>query len=336
MERVDYLAKKYCYSKPHRIFIFVSMKQLLIIISLMFIYMAGFSQYRMDFGLKLGGTNYLGEMGGLQEDGKDFVADIKLQTTRPAFGLFVSYEVSPQFFVSGSIMYGRITGADSLSKAGARYTRNLHFRNDIYELAVRGEVTLLDIFDITTKSWLKTHLRGYGYVGIASYYHNPEAEYKGEWVKLRPLMTEGQEVSYSNFGFSIPIGIGVAITHNKRYRIGWEIGWRTTFTDYLDDVSSSFGNPTLMREQGNPVGADLSNRTYEKFDYHPNGYTHNAFSAGAIRGDPTDNDTYIFSTINFSYVIKGQRRMYRRKKAFNNKRRRRIRRTRNRLFTPRF
>lgn len=312
------------------------MKKLIFLFSLLLVGVTSFGQYRMDIGLKLGGTNYLGEMGGLQEDGKDFIADIKLQATRPAIGAFISYELSPQFFVGASLTYGRIMGADSLSLAGARYTRNLHFRNDIYEVAVRGELTLLDVFDITTKSWLKTHLRAYGYLGIAAYYHEPKAEYKGAWVKLRPLMTEGQEVPYKNYGFSIPHGVGVAITHNKRYRIGFEIGWRTTFTDYLDDASTNFANPTLMREQGNEAGADLSNRTYEKFDYHPNGYTHNDFAAGAIRGDPTDNDTYIFSTINLSYVIKGQRRLYRRKKAFNNKRRRRIRRTRNKLFTPKF
>ena len=333
-----------------RLFIFVSMKKLILFTGLLFLSAAGFSQYRMDFGLKLGGTNYLGEMGGLQEDGKDFIADIKLQATRPAIGAFISYELSPQFFVGGSITYGRIMGADSLSEAGARYTRNLHFRNDIFEVAVRGELTLLDVFDITTKSWLKTHLRAYGYLGIAGYYHNPKAQffydenlhdpslqqYDNQWVKLAPLKTEGQEVAYRNIGFSIPHGVGVAITHNKRYRIGFEIGWRTTFTDYLDDASTVFANPTLMKEEGNHLGAAMSNRTYEKFDYHPNGYKHGDFAAGAIRGDPTDNDTYIFSTINLSYVIKGQRRLYRRRNAFNNKRKRRIRRTRNRLFTPKF
>lgn len=335
------------------------MKKLILFTGLFILGCTAFSQYRMDFGLKLGGTNYLGEMGGLQEDGKDFIADIKLQATRPAIGAFISYELSPQFFVGGSITYGRIMGADSLSEGGARYTRNLHFRNDIYEVAVRGELTLLDVFDITTKSWLKTHLRAYGYFGIAAYYHNPKAyfdyskytrsqqikggqvnpelqQYDGQWVKLAPLKTEGQEVAYRNIGFSIPHGIGVAITHNKRYRIGFEIGWRTTFTDFLDDASDRYANPTLMEENGNSLGAALSNRTYEKFDYHPNGYTHGDFAAGAIRGDPTDNDTYIFSTINLSYVIKGQRRLYRRRNAFNNKRRRRIRRTRNKLFTPKF
>ena len=269
------------------------MKKLVLFSLLAFTISNGFGQYRLDFGIKLGGTNYLGEMGGLQEDGRDFIADIKLQTTRPAIMGFVGYEITPQFFIQGSIGYGRIMGADSLSEGGARFTRNLSFRNDIYELAFRGELTLLDVFDITTKSWLKTHLRAYAYLGIAAYYHNPKAlfdydkylrsqevrgtspdqslqEFDGQWVALAPLKTEGQEVAYRNIGFSIPHGVGVAITHNKRYRIGFEIGWRTTFTDYLDDVSTNFANPTLMREQGNSLGAALSNRTYEKFDYHPN------------------------------------------------------------------
>ena len=44
------------------------------------------AQYAWDFGMHLGGANYLGEMGGKDQPRRDFVWDMKLGQTRWAVG----------------------------------------------------------------------------------------------------------------------------------------------------------------------------------------------------------------------------------------------------------
>ena len=48
-----------------------------------------FSQYNWDFGAHLGGSNYLGEMGGKAGTRRNFISDIKLSKTQFAVGGFV-------------------------------------------------------------------------------------------------------------------------------------------------------------------------------------------------------------------------------------------------------
>lgn len=129
--------------------------------------------------------------------------------------------------------------------------------------------------------------------------HNPKTFYNGQWVELRPLRTEGQAKAYSKFGIAIPAGVGFSFTVNKQYRLGWEFGWRTTFTDYLDDVSTVYADPSDL---SSPLAIALANRTDElSFDQ---GFANN-YTAGNKRGDPTHNDSYMFMTVSFSWVIKG-------------------------------
>ncbi|MBL7947081.1 MAG: hypothetical protein JNN32_13535, partial [Flavobacteriales bacterium] len=40
------------------------------------------AQYAWDFGMHLGGANYLGEMGGTDQPRRDFVWDMKMSQTR--------------------------------------------------------------------------------------------------------------------------------------------------------------------------------------------------------------------------------------------------------------
>ncbi|HRF81550.1 MAG TPA: hypothetical protein PL070_15850, partial [Flavobacteriales bacterium] len=49
-------------------------------------------------------------------------------------------------------------------------------------------------------------------------------------------------------GVSVPVGIGFHFTQRRRHRFGMDLGWRTTFTDYLDDVSTTYKDPDLLPE----------------------------------------------------------------------------------------
>lgn len=281
---------------------------------------SAFGQYRWDVGVNLGAANYLGEMGGAEETRRDFVNDLQLMQTRWMFGAFTRYEVSPTISFNLGFNYGRISGADSESENPARQARNLSFRNDIQELSLRTEITLLYDNDVSGRGYYNPDFKLYGFFGIAGFHHNPKTqytghnlEYQGEYVALQPLKTEG--VEYKLFQFSIPAGVGLYFTFDKQHRIGWEIGYRTTFTDYLDDVSTTYAAYDEVSTVNRDLAWELSSRTTREQieavntlavsrDLLPVNYE--SFLPGEKRGDATNNDGYIFTQFSYSYVLKGR------------------------------
>ncbi|HIA13207.1 MAG TPA: hypothetical protein EYN69_14245, partial [Flavobacteriales bacterium] len=103
------------------------------------------------------------------------------------------------------------------------------------------------------------------------FWHNPKAKYQGKWEALQPLGTEGQGVilglkQYNRVQAQLSSGLGFYYTFKRKWRLGWELGTRWTFTDYLDDVSTRYVDPALLQD-GTPTGdmaAALSNRTNTK------------------------------------------------------------------------
>jgi hypothetical protein len=269
--------------------------------ALLLISLASAAQFRMDAGIRTGVSNYLGEMGGRQSSRKDFVNDLKLAETHFSCGAFVRYKVHPYIAVQADLSYGRISGDDKLSTNPGRAGRNLNFRNDIIELSLTWQFRIMQFSDVGRTLRYRNDFRAYGFAGLGCFYHNPKAYYSGTWIYLRPLKTEGQMKAYSKAGISIPMGIGLYYTKNRQFRIGWELGWRKTFTDYLDDVSTRYAVPS---ELPNTLSAELANRT-DELTADPS-FAYN-YQPGSKRGDPTHKDAYVFSTINFSYVIKGRR-----------------------------
>ena len=66
--------------------------------------------------------------------------------------------------------------------------------------------------------------------------------------------------------FSIPFGVGVKYCINERINVGFEIVHRVTGTDYLDDVSTTYVDPSIFPTlpDGDPSPAYLlHDRSYE-------------------------------------------------------------------------
>lgn len=264
------------------------------------------AQYAWDVGVHLGGSNYLGEMGGKEQTRRDFVWDMKLGQTRLALGGFARRKINRLISVNTGLMYMRIQGADALSTNPSRVARNLNFRNNMFEWYLRPEFTIYQDNDIGGRGRYRTDFRLFGYAGIALYYSDPKGQIdrQGDFYALRPLTTELE--NYSALGISIPAGLGFHITKKRRHRFGWDFGWRTTFSDYLDDVSTVYAAPgslpsaeavLLANQRATAIGTDLP---------HPNNYT-----PGDKRGDPTHNDSYLSMTFTYSYVLRGQSNFYR-------------------------
>lgn len=266
---------------------------------------AAFSQYKWDFGFDLGATNYLGEMGGKEKTRQNFVADMKMAETRWDMGGFARYKINQRFAVKSEIAYLRIKGDDALSTNTGRHARNLSFRNDIFELSVTPEVTYYENNDLGSSYKFRLGFKAYGFVGVGVYHHNPKTYYKGDWVALQPLQTEG--VKYNLWQFNVPVGTGFYFTLKKKHRIGFEYNWRICFTDYLDDVSTKYIDPSKLNSS---QAVALSNRTGELGNAIP-GDVKGFFTPGHKRGDPSHKDTYMTMMLNYSYVIRGKSNFYR-------------------------
>ena len=294
-------------------------------------------QYQWDFGVAAGASNYLGEIGGLEDTRRDFVYDMKLNRTQYVIGAFARYKVSPQLAANFGVNYGRIRANDYNSLNPARVARNLSFRNDILEFSLRGEFTLFYDNDAGGRGFYNPDFRVYGFLGAAMFHHNPRTryygeleEFNGEMFELRDLQTEG--VEYGNWEFAVPAGIGLYFTFNKVHRIGWELGYRFTFTDYLDDVSTQYiAHPqgTLAHGMADRTTPEALQRAQElALSQGVDVPNRGSFEPGEKRGDPTNNDGYLFTQFTYSYVLVGKSAFAKRKYSYLKGKKRKRRKTR--------
>lgn len=266
------------------------------------------AQWRWDFGGQMGVSNYLGDIGGKDKDRRDFIADMKLSKTRWNFGGFARYKWLPKISFKAGIEYLRIEGNDALSTNLGRMFRNFNFRNDIYDLSVTAEYFFYENNDLGGTYRYRHNFRCYVFAGGGAFYSNPKTFYRGEWVALQPYATEG--VTYKKFNISIPMGIGLYFTINKMHRLGFEMNYRKTFTDYLDDISGNY-----PKDPGNDYERGLVLRTLEIDPTLASEYpgVYNSHSWGQKRGDKSNNDSYLTMAFSYSYVLRGKSSFYRNK-----------------------
>lgn len=269
----------------------------------------GFGQYNLDFGVKLGGSNYLGDIGGKDQTRRNFILDMKLQETNLVIGGYARYKINGTFGVQGTINFGKVSGDDQLSTNPGRHYRNLRFKNNILEISGRGEVYIFELNDVGNHGRYWVDMKTYAFAGLTAFHHNPKGQIYGtsDWYKLQPLQTEG--VAYSTWGFGVPAGVGLYFTYKRKHRIGWEMAWTTTFTDYIDDISGFYADPSTL---SSPLAIELANQTSLITSDQNILASYSPPSENNIgkRGDPTHNDTYLFSTFSYGYLIRGKSNFY--------------------------
>jgi len=241
-------------------------------------------------GISVSALNYFGDLS--PKPGK-LSTDISF--TRPAIAISFTHRFGPRYSLTGSFMYGALRGADAESanetdaNAYYRHTRNLSFRNRIKELSV---VATIDLFENQSTYISRVKWTPYAFAGFAVFYNNPQAqvpEYHvdgvtkfdnaGEWVDLQPLGTEGQYSKlnpddanagikpYHKIQPAIPFGVGARFRLNEVFDVSAELGFRYTFTDYLDDVSRSYVDLGVFGN--NELAKAMSYRTGELPEYNP-------------------------------------------------------------------
>jgi Domain of unknown function (DUF6089) len=210
---------------------------------------------------------------------------ISIKQLRPAFNLNIKYNSGDFINFRGGIGYGRIGADDKNNTNQLLKNRNLNFKSDIIELNFITEINLFDPETYTS----------YPYVfgGLGLFHFNPFTyDNNNKKVFLRPLSTEGEGLKeypdrkkYKLNQVCIPIGIGWKWALNEKWDISYEFGYRFTFTDYLDDVSTTYVNLTTLANEKGREAAALS--------YRGPG----PFIDGDVRGNPKTNDIYYFAGI---------------------------------------
>lgn len=225
--------------------------------------------------------------------------NLEFTTTGPMIGLLVKRDVNRWLTLRGGVTFGMVK-ADDQNNANAAYkARNLSFRSPILEGHVGVELNILDIDD--------KGFTPYVFAGVGVFGFNPMAkDTVGNWVDLQPLGTEGQGLPqypergnlYSRVQVAIPVGVGFKYLLSDRFTLGLEVGFRPTFTDYLDDVSTTYVDyNTLLSERGQR-SVDFAWRGGE---VHGGTYPQD----GAPRGSAKRKDWYAFTGITFLYRLGG-------------------------------
>jgi len=212
-----------------------------------------------------------------------------IQSTRMNIGVQYTKHFHPRFSYKGSLSYIQIAGDDNyygygLGDEGKRFAsnfeRNLHFNNQLVELAAFG------MFDFVKRNPFRKkrpYFSPYVMLGVAGVYSDPKARGVPEvlrnesglvtgfrqagWVSLNGVTDENsasntdivgtEGIKYSPIQVAIPMGFGFRWKLTDAIDLGAEFTYRIAFTDYLDDVSDNRMN-TL------DVNTTYSNRSINK------------------------------------------------------------------------
>jgi hypothetical protein len=125
------------------------------------------------------------------------------------------------------------------------------------------------------------------------------AYYQGQWYELQPLHTEGKANAYNLMQISIPFGFGFKYRITNKISVAAEFGISKTFTDYLDDVSTTYQTYVAQERENGKLSADISYRT----DETPDRETSKITQEGIRRGSPKYNDFYLSNMLSFRYKL---------------------------------
>jgi len=233
----------------------------------------------MEVGLNAGAAGYMGDLN--QSNPLDF--------SGVAFGAFVKGNLDPYWAIGVHYNYGKIKDNDATSGNENFRNRNLNFSTSLNELSVQVDFNFLEYF----AGGGTKRFSPYIFTGLGGVLFNPKATYQGQEYELRYYQTEGKP--YKNYALSIPFGAGLKQRISDHITIMAEIGYRTTRTDYLDDVGDRY---PLVSAYGkvdarNPKTINLSDPSQLLSNFNP----------GGQRGDFNQHDTYVFMHVGISYTF---------------------------------
>ena len=301
-----------------------------------------FKNKRQEINFGLGVSNCLTDVGG-----KGSKANLNIKKTNFTASFSHLYYIKNKTAFRTSLNYAKVSGDDSYSSVFSKQNKALNFNTTIYELSGILEFTIKTIKNINnynTKNKRSKNIANkdrlsfgsYILVGIGSFYYNPMGINKfldsegnnvgdGQIYSLRELHTEGQGFdggpeqfseqstgkkysTYKNFAICFPLGFGIKKAFHSNAGIKFELSYRFTNTDYLDDVSTNYyDRDKLKSEMDQAFDEELGERAYIMSGTSTGSLMINSNSTytepGMVRGEVKGNDSYIFLTLSVYKTI---------------------------------
>lgn len=237
----------------------------------------------------IGASNYKGELSA-HTFNTDFL--------HPAFGAFYRHNWDRRWSWKLELNYGKISGDDAYAKTAYEVDRNLHFESNILELSPQIEFNFLP-YETGRPDYPFTP---YIFTGISIFTFNPKAYFGDDLIELQPLGTEGQGINgtkkYKRTAIAIPIGGGLKFNVG-RFGVGIEVGARRSYSDYIDDVSTTYPDPALLQATNGTVAMIMSNRS---FTYNDPTLVHPTFNYKQ-RGNSTNKDWFVFGGVTIYFRL---------------------------------
>jgi hypothetical protein len=240
----------------------------------------------LEVGVVGGGAGYIGD---LNQNNNFKISGVSA-------GAYLKANLSPYWAVGVHFNYGRIKADDIKSSNEQFRLRGLNFNTDLHELSLQADFNFLEYFaGGGTKNFTPYIFTGMGVVFFSpiGVYPDPSTG-DNEWYRLRFYTTEGQSRSYRNFALTIPYGIGAKVRLKDNWGLFTQVGYRTAFTDDLDDVSNRY----QLSFSGNADEQQLKSMLSD-----PSGKA----LPGTQRGDLRKRDTYMFVGVGISFTFVSQK-----------------------------
>lgn len=239
---------------------------------------AVYAQYN-EVGIQLGVSRYKGELSS---------HSFSTKLIHFGGGVFFRHNWNQHWSWILEFNYGKVSGNDALSKTSFEQNRNLNFNSTILDFTPGVEFNFFR-YETGNSNYPFTP---YIFTGLSLFKFNP----KSGGVELQPLSTEGQGLEgrpkpYKRVALAIPIGGGIKVSLGQSVGIGIQVSARRTFTDYLDDVSTTYPDLNQLRaSKGNEAALFSDPGLYnDSIPDYP-------IYEGKQRGTPSDKDWYLFGT----------------------------------------
>lgn len=237
-----------------------------------------------EYGITGGVAHYFGDLNN------------RAAINRPkiALGAFYRKQLNNYAGVRLTAHFAELGYSDQYSKNEFQRRRNLSFNTNIFEIAARGDFNFFKFIPTDPDHCFTP----YATLGIGVFSYDPYAYLNGKKYYLRPLHTEGETFyqgrkEYGTMAVCIPIGMGIKYAITEKITLSFEIAYRFTTTDYIDDVSTTYVG--IDKFPPNSVAALLQDRSYETGT--PIG------TEGTQRGFSKQKDSYAIAEFGLSFNI---------------------------------
>ncbi|WP_207427158.1 DUF6089 family protein [Pedobacter sp. SYSU D00535] len=242
-----------------------------------------------DIGGFVGGAAYMGDLNPVNP----------LKVNNLAFGAQVKRNFNPHWSLKLNFVKGKVEAYDGQSDSEQQRIRNLSFFSPVNEISLQTEFNFFKY----VPSFSRKRYTPFLYAGLGMVTFNPKTIHSdGNTYELNLLGTEGQDFykPYNTYALVIPYGGGVKYNISGNWSLIAEAGYRTAYTDYLDDVSGKYASPASLVVPNDPqttrLRQELADRSVGKVGV-----------PGTQRGDFRTKDTYMFVGLSITYSIFSQK-----------------------------